>query len=112
MVKILPRTAASEKPADLIQDPWRVFHCNGQENHCSAEFTDPEFTIDGREAAYYVRAVQEATATIQGDPFGCEYDGEGNCTKTNYCVGVDREEDCLSPAQHRAWSSPIYIRPL
>ena len=112
VVKILPRTAASEKPADLIQDPWRVFDCNGQENHCSAEFTDPEFTIDGREAAYYVRAIQEATATIQGDPFGCEYDGEGNCTKTNYCVGVDREEDCLSPAQHRAWSSPIYIRPL
>jgi len=111
VVRILPRSTASEKPADLIQDPWRVFDCSGQGSHCSAEFTDPDFTRTGWEAAYYVRAVQEATDTIQGDPFRCEYDDNGNCVKTNYCVGVDREEDCLSPAQHRAWSSPIYVSP-
>lgn len=111
IVKILPRNSASENPADLIQDPWRVFDCSGQDSHCTAEFTDPDYVEDGREAAYYVRAIQEATDTIQGDPFGCEYDGEGNCVQSNYCIGIDREEDCLSPAQHRAWSSPIYVKP-
>lgn len=112
VVKILPRESANEDPADLIQDPWRVFDCSGQGSHCRAEFSDPDFMRDGREAAYYVRAIQEATPTIQGDPFGCEYDEQGNCLRTNYCVGIDREEDCLSPAEHRAWSSPIYINPL
>ena len=56
-------------------------------------------------------ANEKATDTIQGDPFRCEYDDNGSCVKANYCVGVDREEDCLSPAQHRAWSSPIYVSP-
>ena len=111
VVKILPRSSALEKPADLIQDPWLVFDCTDQGSHCSAEFTDPDFARDGREAAYYVRAIEEATETIQGDPFGCEYDNNGSCVKTNYCVGVDREEDCISPVQHRAWSSPIYVKP-
>jgi hypothetical protein len=111
VVKILPRIHADEKPGELIQDPWRTFSCAGQESHCSVEFSDPEFTAGGREAAYYVRAIQEATDTIQGDPFGCDYDEAGNCVNTNYCVGVGLEEDCLSPAQHRAWSSPIYLTP-
>ncbi|MEH6584580.1 MAG: DUF3604 domain-containing protein [Halioglobus sp.] len=112
VVKILPRSSAAEKPADLIQDPWRVIDCSDQGSHCSAEITDPDFARDGREAAYYVRAIQEATETIQGDPFRCEYDDNGSCVKTNYCVGEDQEEDCMSPAQHRAWSSPIYVSPL
>lgn len=111
VVKILPRISANENPTDLIQDPWRVFECTAQSSHCTAEFIDPDFTRDRREAAYYVRAVQQATDAIQGDPFGCKYDEAGNCLKTNYCIGVDREEDCLSPTQHRAWSSPIYLRP-
>ena len=64
----------------------------------------------GREAAYYVRAIQETTEVIHGDPFRCEYDAAGMCVKTSYCVGIDKEDDCLSPAQHRAWSSPIYVR--
>lgn len=111
IVKVLPRIYADENPADLIQDPWRVFDCKDQSSHCTAEFSDPDFVRDGREAAYYVRAIQRSTDTIQGDPFGCEYDENGSCVKTNYCIGVDPEENCLSPAQHRAWSSPIYISP-
>jgi hypothetical protein len=110
VVRVLPRNSAQEKTADLIQDPWRVFDCSAQGSQCTAEFTDPEFISRGREAAYYVRAIQEATETIQGDPFRCEYDAQGQCVKTNLCIGIGKEDDCLSPAQHRAWSSPIYVR--
>jgi len=110
VVRVLPRISAEEETADLIQDPWRVFDCSSQGSHCTAEFTDGEFLSRGREAAYYVRAIQETTEVIHGDPFRCEYDTGGLCVKTNYCVGIDKEDDCLSPAQHRAWSSPIYVK--
>jgi len=108
VVRVLPRSSLQENTADLIQDPWRVFDCSEQGSHCMAEFSDPDFLEGGREAAYYVRAIQESTETIHGDPARCEDD---NCTQTNYCVGIGEEEDCLSPAQHRAWSSPIYVSP-
>ncbi len=109
VVKILPRVSIDENPAALIQDPWRVFECESGDSHCQTEFTDPAYVGDGREAVYYVRAIQEATNTVQGDPFGCTLNDAGECLQTNFCVGVDREEDCISPAHHRAWSSPIYL---
>ena len=77
---------------------------------CEAEFEDTEFGSLGREAVYYARVIQEPTDTIHGDPFGCDYDEQGNCVKTNYCLGVAKDEDCLSPAAHRAWSSPIFVQ--
>lgn len=109
VVKILPQVDSAESNADLIQDPWQVFDCSGQEMTCSAEFTDEEFQQSGRDAVYYVRAIQESTDVIQGDPFRCELDERGQCQKTNYCQGVSADDDCLSKAQHRAWSSPIYV---
>jgi hypothetical protein len=74
------------------------------------EFEDREFGSMGREVVYYVRAVQQATATVNGDPFRCDYDADGNCIETNYCLGVAEEDDCLSNAAHRAWSSPIFVQ--
>ena len=49
---------------------------------------------------------------MNGDPFHCELDDEGNCTKVNYCSGphaAERDQDCLDMAEERAWSSPIFI---
>ncbi|MFK8022155.1 MAG: DUF3604 domain-containing protein [Pseudomonadales bacterium] len=112
VVRILPQRSADqkqdEKPSELIQDPWRVFDCDAG-IECSVEFSDDEFLEKGRDAVYYVRAIQEATETIQGDPFHCERSDAGQCAKTNYCIGVDINDDCLAPAEHRAWSSPIYV---
>ena len=109
LVRVLPRRSVDENTAELIQDPWRVFHCKPGQNTCEADFTDESFIADGREAVYYARVIQEATPTIQGDPLGCEFNEVGVCVKTNICMGGGVEEDCLSPAEHRAWSSPIYV---
>jgi hypothetical protein len=109
LVRVLPRLSRGEKPAELIQDPWRVFNCEAGSTTCEASFTDESFVEAGREAVYYARVIQEATPTIQGDPLACEYNEVGVCVKTNYCMGDGAEEDCLSPAEHRAWSSPIFV---
>jgi hypothetical protein len=109
VVKILPRQSASESTADLIQDPWMVFECPPSQEGCEVGFSDENFAAGGREALYYVRAIQQATDTINGDPFGCDRDARGDCTAVNYCVGKSRADDCLAPAKHRAWSSPIFL---
>jgi hypothetical protein len=109
LVRVLPRRSIDEKAAALIQDPWQVLDCEPGQNICNADFTDESFVAGGREAVYYARVIQEATPTIQGDPLGCEYNEAGVCVKTNLCMGGGVEEDCLSPAEHRAWSSPIYV---
>ncbi|MCY4425523.1 MAG: DUF3604 domain-containing protein [Halieaceae bacterium] len=111
VVRVLPRLSPQEASADLIQDPWRVFPCPAGNNQCSAEFRDEEYAALKREAVYYVRAVQEATPAIQGDPLGCDTDRNGACVKTNYCLGDEAEGDCLSGAEQRAWSSPIFLSP-
>lgn len=111
VVRVLPRTTVDETEAELIQDPWQVIDCSAQSLQCEAEFTDPDFASMSRDAAYYVRAVQEATPTVNGDPFNCDRNEDSVCMQTNYCVGVENSDDCLSDAEHRAWSSPIYLSP-
>jgi hypothetical protein len=76
------------------------------------EFTDEEFTASGREALYYVRAIQEPTSMINAANLRCEYDENGVCIAVNPCYGdyrTPQDEDCLAPAQQRAWSSPIFV---
>jgi len=48
---------------------------------------------------------------INADPLKCERDASGKCVKVNLCYGDYRsgKSDCLSPAEPRAWSSPIYL---
>ena len=97
---------------ELIQDPWRVFECEPDAAGCTVEFEDPEFVAGQREAVYYLRAIQETTEMINADNVRCVYDEQGQCIEVNPCYGDYRtefNEDCLAPAQQRAWSSPIFV---
>jgi hypothetical protein len=76
------------------------------------QFDDPEFTVAGRDAAYYVRAHQEPSLAVNADALRCEYDDNGRCLKANPCYGdyrTPREDDCLGEIEERAWSSPIFV---
>ena len=112
IVRILPQQSAVEPLAALIQDPWRSFDCGGEETGCEVLFEDPEFTTLGRNAVYYVRAVQQATPTINAANLRCEYDAQGRCVVVRPCRGDYRtpaEDNCLAEIEHRAWSSPIFV---
>jgi hypothetical protein len=113
VVRIRPQIEAEEPVEMLIDDPWRRFECPEDPSGCVVEFTDPEFLTAGREAIYYVRAVQEPTDAVNADGLRCEWDADGNC-RPRPCYGDVRtplDEDCLAPEAERAWSSPIYVRP-
>ena len=113
VVRIRPQIEAEEPVEMLIDDPWRRFECPEDRSGCVVEFTDPEFLTAGREAVYYVRAVQEPTPAVNAAGLRCEWDADGNC-RPRPCWGDVRtplDEDCLAPAAERAWSSPIYVRP-
>jgi hypothetical protein len=89
----------------------RRFECPPDEALCEIEFEDEEFVAAGRETLYYVRAIQEAQPTINGDNYRCDYNAEGECVKINFCNGYSAApgENCLASAETRAWSSPIFI---
>ena len=66
----------------------------------------------GRDATYYVRAIQEPSPAVNAGGLRCDYDENGVCVAVNPCFGDYRtaaDDDCLSPNEERAWSSPIYI---
>jgi hypothetical protein len=96
----------------LIEDPWKTFTCPKDPLGCTIEFEDEDFARDERESIYYARAIQEASPMINADNLRCEYSEQGECIAVNPCYGDYRtpaEDDCLAPAEQRAWSSPIYI---
>ena len=112
VVRIRPQQTPGEPVDDLIEDPWRVFDCTADPVGCTVEFEDPEFVEGGREAIYYVRAIQETTEMINAENVRCVYDEQGQCIEVNPCYGdyrTEYNEDCLAPAQQRAWSSPIFV---
>ena len=110
-MRIRPQVSPAEKVTPLIENTWRVFECPADGNGCAVEFEDPEYTVAKRPALYYARVIQQAEELIVGDPFGCEYDEEGNCVKRKYCIGANARPDnnCLARAEPRAWSSPIFL---
>ena len=78
----------------------------------AVEFEDAEFAAAHRDAAYYVRAIEEPTLAVNGDNLGCEYDESGDCVRMSPCYQdyrTDSADDCLSPIEERAWSSPIFV---
>jgi hypothetical protein len=112
VVKILPQIVAGEEVGSLIEDPWRVLPCEGDDDGCTVRFSDPDFASSQRDAVYYVRALQEASPTINAGNLRCEYDASGQCIKVNPCsvsMPLDTTDDCLADAEERAWSSPIFV---
>jgi hypothetical protein len=113
VVRIRAQRDSVEAVAGLIEDPWRVFPCDRSEG-CQAEFEDPEFEAEEREVIYYARAIQEPTPAVNAGGLRCTRDDSGSCVDVEPCYGDDRiaeDDDCLSPNEERAWSSPIFVRP-
>lgn len=111
VVRIRPQAYADEPLDDLVEDPWRVLPCPADGSGCVVEFADPEFAAAGRDTVYYVRAIEAPDELIHGsNPLRCEYDAAGRCVSIDPCgANTPAEDDCLSPAEPRAWSSPIFV---
>jgi len=113
VIRIRPQADAKEAIEELIEDPWRVFPCQGNAAGCEISFSDPEFTEAARDALYYVRAIEEPSQAVNAANLRCEYDAEGNCVRVDPCygssLGTPYQDDCLAPVEERAWSSPIFV---
>lgn len=112
VIKIRPQAYAGEDVSVLIEDPWRTIECPASEDGCTIEFSDDTFVDSQRDALYYVRALQSPSLAVNGGGLRCEYDEQGQCIAVDPCYGdfrTDPADDCLSPVQERAWSSPIFV---
>jgi len=107
VVRIRPQQSPDEDVNALVEDPWRSFPCSPDAAGCSVEFDDPEFALAARPAAYYVRAIEEASDVINGANLRC--DAEGHCDPCYADYRGDATDDCLAPVEERAWSSPIWV---
>ncbi|MEE8507454.1 MAG: DUF3604 domain-containing protein [Myxococcota bacterium] len=112
VVRIRPQSRPDELVSTRIEDPWRVFPCNPDPAGCVVQFEDPDFVDASRDTVYYVRAIEEPSPVVNGDPLRCDTDEEGRCVKANPCYGdyrTSRDDDCLTDIEERAWSSPIFV---
>ena len=95
--------------APLIEDPWKVLPCSGDGDGCQVAFSDPDHAVSARDALYYVRAIEGPTPTVGANPLHCEWDASGRCASIDPCFGRPPDDQCLADAEHRAWSSPIFV---
>jgi hypothetical protein len=95
VVRIRPQLRQSEPIEPLIEDPWRVLPCDPDVSGCRVTFSDPDFSASGRDAVYYVRAIEEPSLAVNASGIGCQ--------------GVPIDDDCLGEVEERAWSSPIFV---
>jgi hypothetical protein len=112
VIRIRSQQRPGEPVAPLIEDPWKSFDCEAQSEGCRVEFSDPEFATAKRDTSYYVRAHQVATPAINASNLRTEFDADGNAISVAPCYAdyrLSSEENCLAPAEERAWSSPIYV---
>ena len=113
VVRIRPQHKPTEPVGGLIEDPWLTLKCAPNDAGCSVRFSDPEFLSKGRDALYYVRAVQEPSPAVNGGQLRCKFDAAGRCTRVNLCSGDPKKtkptDDCLEAIEERAWSSPIFV---
>jgi hypothetical protein len=113
VVRIRPRRHEGERVDWLVDDPWRVLACEAGPAGCTVEFHDADFPSSGRDAVYYVRALQEPTLQVNGANLDCVRDEAGRCTRVRRCLAGraegEADDDCLAPDRARAWSSPIFV---
>ncbi len=112
VVRIRPRIRTGEPIEALVQDPWRRIPCPPDPSGCTVRFEDPDFAASGRDALYYVRALQEETPAVNGDNLRTRFDARGRALSVEPCYGGFRtaaDDDCLAPVRERAWSSPIFV---
>jgi hypothetical protein len=109
VVRIRPQLSAEEDVTTLIEDPWRVLLCEPDPDGCRVEFEDEEFASGGRDALYYVRAIEAPSLAVDADPLGCSRDAAGRCVELAPCFGRPNDDDCLAETEERAWSSPIFV---
>jgi hypothetical protein len=112
VVRIRPQVEPNEPVSELIEDPWRILHCSPDTAGCTVTFHDPDFAGGGRDALYYVRAIEEPSEAVNARNLRCEYDEHGVCTKVDPCWGDYRtpyDDNCTGPVEERAWSSPIFV---
>jgi hypothetical protein len=113
VVRIHPQHDPSEPVGPLIEDPWKTLKCTGSESGCSVRFSDPEFVKQGRDALYYVRAIQEPSPAVNGGMLRCKFDANGRCVSVNICSAdpakTSPSDNCLDAVEERAWSSPIFV---
>jgi hypothetical protein len=109
VVRIRPQTDPSEPIGPLVEDPWRVFPCPPDPSGCTIGFSDPAFAAGGRDALYYVRAIEEPSLVVNAGMLRCEYDAAGRCVRMAPCGREPYTEDCLGESEERAWSSPIFV---
>ena len=109
VVRIRPQVEAGEPIAPLIEDPWQVHPCRADSEGCRVVFTDPDFAAAGRDAVYYVRAVEEPSLAVNADNLRCERDENGSCLAVRPCDPEPLDAECLAETEQRAWSSPIFV---
>jgi len=107
VVRIRPGSGADA--SKRIDDPWRVLRCPGDPAGCQVAFTDTDFPGNGRDALYYVRAIEAPSLAVDADPLVCTRDAEGRCTEVDPCFGRPNDDQCLAETEERAWSSPIFV---
>ena len=109
VVRIRPQIHPDEPVESLIEDPWQVLPCDGSGEGCVAEFRDPDFVSGQRDTLYYARAIEGPSPAVAADPLGCVRDESGRCAALDACADRPDSDDCLSPNEERAWSSPIFV---
>jgi hypothetical protein len=110
VVRIRPQRHPDEAPEALVEDPWRRFPCEPDPSGCAVEFEDPDFVSGGRDALYYVRALEAPSPAQNGSPLSTRFDAAGNAVEVTLCDGPRIDAGgCPAPVQERAWSSPIFL---
>ncbi len=109
VVRLRPQVRPDEPLAPLVEDPWRVLPCEPDATGCRVVFSDPDFASAGRDAVYYVRAIEEPSPAVNAGRLRCERDAGGRCVRTEPCLDVPDTDDCLVEIGERAWSSPIFV---
>lgn len=109
VIRIRPQQTADEGVDLLIEDPWLRHECAPDADGCVFEFEDAEYVESGRDALYYVRAIEEESLALNGDPLFTKFNEAGNAVSVTLCRDDFGADGCPAPVRENAWSSPIFV---